>query len=501
MIHETVIAAFMLVWLHSEANGGGMLSFCGLSSPDAGPSRAAFILLPHALLWLLTWAWLARLGRRMDRGDIAALARADSVILGSRVVGLLWHAATVFGFGWIGLVRSWVGNPVALDELIAAAPPILGLFVGFAAFQPIEKRVRDATFPRVLHEGSVTPTVHPADTRGSYISFVARQSILPFLIPVAIVFAWVEGSGRIASRWQLTGGWETLLQLSGAGLLVAFSPHLLRYLWSATPMPPSPLRDSIVAVCRRSAVRVRELLVWPTHGTSLNAAVLGFLPGTRFILFTDSMLERLGDDSVQAVTAHEVGHVHERHLPWLAAATAASAGVLGAALAWIATLALSVAGARWQLSDDNRQLAMDIAGAAVGVVTLAGAIVAFGWVSRRFEWQADAFAAADQTLAVNPNAENVAPDAAERVAEALALVAAYNGIPPARFGFRHGSIRTRQRKVRAIAGMPLARLPQNIAARRIKLASLLGIALLGAAYAAGLLDPAVGEPAPTETTP
>jgi len=497
VIQETVIAAFVLVWLHGETGGG--LADAGLESLtwlEAGmPARAGLILAPQLLLWIGTWVWLSQLGRQMDRGRVEALARADAVLLGARIVGLMWHACAVLVLGWVGLVRQWIGNPVALDELVAASPPVIGLFVGFLAFQPIEKRVRDATFQRVLHDG--LPVAggeqgHPTRSRGTFVWFWSRQSVLPVLIPVGCVFAWIEAAERATSRFELGAGWIAVVQLSGAAGMIVLSPLLLKVLWGATPMPESDLRRALARVCLRSAVRVRDLLVWPTRGTTVNAAVLGFLPGTRFILFTDAMLERLGDESVEAVTAHEVGHVKERHLPWLAISTAAASGVLGLAVAWGASRALVLIEYAAALDEKTMRQLTEVFGALAGLLTLGGAVAVFGWVSRRFEWQADAFAAADQTRAMHPDASVVSAEAAERVAEALSLVAAYNGIPPSRFGFRHGSIRTRQRKLRGLAGVPLARIPQNRAALWIKAGAVLGLVSLTMAYAWGWFDAGAG---------
>ena len=501
MIHETVIAAFVLVWLHAESGGGhaGSALETLLGSSLGDPTHALLIMGPHVLLWAGTWLWLARLGRQLDQGRASALGRADTVLLVSRIVGLLWHAGSVLALGWVVLVRDWIGNAVGLDELLAASPPIIGLYLGFVAFQPIEKRVRDATFQRVLQEGLGVADGehgHPTRSRGAYVWFWSRQSVLPVLIPVACVFTWIEAAERVGMGLDLAPVWVGAVQFAGAAAMIVVSPLLLRMLWGATPMPESGLRRAVAAVCGRSAVRVKELLVWPTRGTTVNAAVLGFLPGTRFILFTDAMLERLGDESVEAVTAHEVGHVKERHLPWLALSTAAASGVLGIIVAWGASLALAVIERSATPAEGTMRLLADVLGTGVGLVTLAGAVAVFGWVSRRFEWQADAYAAADQTRAMHPGASAVSAEAAERVAEALSLVAAYNGIPPSRFGFRHGSIRTRQRKLRGLAGVPLARIPQNQASRRIKVAAVLGLAIIALAYASGVLDPSDAPAAP-----
>src|SRR5690606_39266300 len=79
-----------------------------------------------------------------------------------------------------------------------------------------------------------------------------------------------------------------------------------------------------------------------------------------------------------------------------------------------------------------------------GAILLVGAGFIFGLVSRRFEWQADAFAAADlsraaasECLVPSPQCL-VSDEAAGAMSGALGAVAALNHVPPRRFSFRHG---------------------------------------------------------------
>lgn len=119
---------------------------------------------------------------------------------------------------------------------------------------------------------------------------------------------------------------------------------------------------------------------------------------------------------------------------------------------------------------------------ALGTLSIVATLGAFGWISRRFEWQADAFAA--QTLSpLVPNAEpdRVAPEAAASMIDALDAVAALNFIPRHRRSFRHGSIRTRQMKLQGIVGQPINSIGQDRVVKRIKRATLLALAFTIAA--------------------
>ena len=47
-----------------------------------------------------------------------------------------------------------------------------------------------------------------------------------------------------------------------------------------------------------------------------NAAVMGLFPQVRYILLSDLLLETMTDEQVEAVFAHEVGHIVHRHMAW-----------------------------------------------------------------------------------------------------------------------------------------------------------------------------------------
>ena len=64
--------------------------------------------------------------------------------------------------------------------------------------------------------------------------------------------------------------------------------------------------------------------------------------------------------------------------------------------------------------------------------------IGFGWISRRFEWQADLYGA--RCVDDRPGGSGVGGTGANLFASALSRVAMLNGIPPLRRSWRHGSI-------------------------------------------------------------
>jgi STE24 endopeptidase len=195
--------------------------------------------------------------------------------------------------------------------------------------------------------------------------------------------------------------------------------------------------------------------------------VMGIAGPLRYVLLTDALLESLSGEQVEAVMAHELGHIRRRHMAWL--------GVSG--LAAILLASAGVGWAAWVLPWPALR-----SEAAQSVLFLAGlplAILWIGFVSRRFEWQADAFAV-QHLSGARPGAGAVAvsPDAVVAMSGALEMVARLNHIPRHRFSFRHGSIAARQRRLRGLLGRAADRLPIDRQARVLKVVS--GLAFVGA---------------------
>jgi Zn-dependent protease with chaperone function len=288
-----------------------------------------------------------------------------------------------------------------------------------------------------------------------------------------MISLWSDAAERLL-RERLPPGWIIAVQALGVLSVLALGPILLRRVWNTQRLPESSIRDLMAAVCDRSRVKVREFLLWRTGGTIHNAAVLGFFAPARYILVTDAIIESMPGPLLEAVAAHEVGHVRRRHLLWLGLSTLAAILLAGLLSGWLAWVALVWAADRFALTETSGPPVRTALEAVSVLLTLAVGLTWFGWVSRRFERQADAYAAQDLSRAAGSPA--VTPDAADRVSDALGLVAGLNGIAPTQFLWRHGSIRSRQRHLMRLSGLPLDALPIDAAVRRLKLLTTLALA-------------------------
>jgi len=100
-------------------------------------------------------------------------------------------------------------------------------------------------------------------------------------------------------------------------LILVFMPPMVRIMWGCVPFPKGPLRNLIEDFLKRTNVSCKEILIWPMNeGRFCTAAVLGLVPGFRYILFTPCLVKHLLPQEIEAVLSHEVAHLRHRHLLW-----------------------------------------------------------------------------------------------------------------------------------------------------------------------------------------
>lgn len=422
----------------------------------------------------------AAAGRLIDRsGSLASFARAERMLLGSRVVATALFIVAVFALDWLGVVRRAMGDLVALDEALALLPLFATFMLTWGSAYPIEQRFRDAVRLRELDSGL---SVMSGPTRWESVLASTRHGLLVVALPILLITAWQEALSRLSGRTGLSieaEGWTlSIAGFAGTILVFILSPAMLRRIWDTVPLGPGETRDMLERLSARHRVRMREPLVWRTHGSLVNGAVLGLVWPFRYVLFTDLLLERLLPRQVEAVAAHELGHIRNTHIFWLAIAAAG-------------TILLS------ELVTTRVAILLGVPETPITAVLetafpLSLGVFVFGWVSRRFEWQADAFAAKhlSETIDQEADAEEAAlagrphatpprrpapilAVASNYMESALREVARLNGADPARWSFRHGSIDERLRRLRGIVGLAPSMIPIDNTVRWIKVAALL----------------------------
>ncbi|NPA43082.1 MAG: M48 family metallopeptidase [Chlorobi bacterium] len=158
-----------------------------------------------------------------------------------------------------------------------------------------------------------------------------------------------------------------------------------------TPLAPGPLRDLLEDTARRAGFRLRDIYVidGSKRSTKANAYFTGFGPRKRIVLY-DTLIQDLEPEEIAAVLAHEIGHYKKRHV-WLLFLVSV---LLTGLTFWLLDQALRSEALSRALGVEEPSFHTGLVAFALlyGVVELITSI-ATGALSRRFEFQADAYAA------------------------------------------------------------------------------------------------------------
>jgi len=94
-----------------------------------------------------------------------------------------------------------------------------------------------------------------------------------------------------------------------------FAPVLIARLWDCEPLPPSELKENILALCRSQGVRFKDIMSWNALNKSMvTAGVMGVVSPFRYLMITPALMNLLDKNEIMAVVSHEVGHVKKKHL-------------------------------------------------------------------------------------------------------------------------------------------------------------------------------------------
>jgi len=452
----------------------------------------------YAALVLGVAAWSRALARGMERGRLhRSVERFNRMLSLARLAVPVWLAVAIFtplGYGRLVLegMSSWavvrfshggqtMAVGLALPAFIAGTLPSLLTWVGlWWAQYPADRAMREQS---VMDQLALSLPVRSAPALGQYLAINVRLQLLFALVPLLLMLLLRDGavmamrvSGLYPWRASAVEDW---LLLPAAAPVLLLGPEILRRIWHTEPLPPSPLRRRLERMCRRYRLGYRDILLWHTQFMTGNAAVMGLVGPLRYILLSDLLLETLTDEQIEAVFAHEMGHVVHRHMAWYALffiLVGLAAAALDAAAALVVKPA-TLSGLAGLADMDAAVLARTVREGVVVLSMGAMAVGGFGFIGRLFERQADVFAARTMGGSGNAFDEGDAPEAADGAAgrdsarvtwghvgqegamafiSALNRVAAINNIPMRGRSWPHGSIASRMEYLMHLAADPEA---------------------------------------------
>ena len=205
----------------------------------------------------------------------------------------------------------------------------------------------------------------------------------PLLVFIMKIVQWT-GAG-----WWLWA-WGALLAFQF--LMLVLAPVLILPLFNKfTPLPEGSLRERLVELAQRTRFRAQsiQLMDGSKRSRHSNAFFTGFGRFRKIVLF-DTLVQQLSEPELEAVLAHEIGHYKKKHIPKMLAFSAAST------LAGFYLISV-LARQEWfyrgfGFEPGNVAPALLLFGLLAGTVTFWFSPLIHWW-SRRYEYQADAFAA------------------------------------------------------------------------------------------------------------
>lgn len=408
-------------------------------------TATALFLGGFALVVLLMGVWSRVLARHVTGENLhRSVRRFTRAMYVARMLIPAWFGVGLFALGWPATVDALLGGidrwPIELPGAILGTLPALAAWVGlWWAQYPADRALREQSV--LVHLDEDLPIHSPPSFR-NYISSNLRLQMLFTLVPIGIILAvrdiatmvlWKSGLAPAAgteSAVQLSSHVEASVSLGALALVFILAPEILRRVLKTQPLPQSALRNRLESMCRRSGLKYRDILLWHTENNMGNAAVMGIVPQVRYILLSDLLLETMTDQQIEAVFAHEVGHVVHRHMAWYAVfLVIILAGLLGPG--------------RWIEDQLGRTISQSSLSSMLNLLTVVagcgGFFLLFGCLSRWFERQADVYAARTMQhyehsrsgfpATSEPAPSHVGPYGAELFASALRRVAVINNIP------------------------------------------------------------------------
>jgi STE24 endopeptidase len=211
------------------------------------------------------------------------------------------------------------------------------------------------------------------------------------------------------------------------------------------------LRERLFALAKRTGFPTRSIDVMDGSKRSRhsNAFFTGFGRFRKIVLF-DTLVAQLTEPELEAVLAHEIGHYKKRHIVKLLCVSVLSLFVAFAAIAWLARQAWFYRAFGFEPQDSFAPVA--IVPAMLLFALLAGTL-SF-WLtpliniwSRRFEYQADAFAR--EVMSEAQSLIGALRKLNEKNLSNLTPHPLYSG-----FYYSHPTLLERERALRALSDVP-----------------------------------------------
>jgi Zn-dependent protease with chaperone function len=268
------------------------------------PETLAFFVLLIVLFFIFSRHQFNRIARRSATATLDDLDRQFSTTLTRQsILAIALFAMDIYGLNLSSFLAG-IGLFQAIPTVEALVFMIL--FVGYLAI--VWFNAHEAY--RRIYRAEIS--------RRAYVT-----SNIAFSVPVLLPWLLLSGIADLilALPFDLprkileTPEGETAYFLIFLFAVAILGPVIIQKFWRCRPLEIGVFRQRIEALCRRAGLEFSDILYWPIFGgRMITAGVMGLVSRFRYILVTDALLRILNPEEVDAVIAHEVGHVKKKHL-------------------------------------------------------------------------------------------------------------------------------------------------------------------------------------------
>ena len=273
--------------------------------PNFTPFETIFLFIGLSVFFsTITWFQFRKLELQLPRESLYRLDHKFNAIVNRQaILAIGLFAVNVYGLN----VSFLFGRSLVFIKIpTLQAVLFLGLFISYL------------TIVWFFGHNLYRRLYHIDISKTSYIS-----SNILFAIPVLLPWFFLSIISDII--YALPFQWPKQMLATTEGQVVYFlvfllgaaivGPALVQKFWGCKPLETGTHRTRIDRICRKAGLKFSNILYWPIFGgRMITAGVMGLTKKFRYILVTDALLRFLEPEEIDAVIAHEIGHVKKKHL-------------------------------------------------------------------------------------------------------------------------------------------------------------------------------------------
>jgi len=270
-----------------------------------GPFETLFLFLCLIFIFAsFTRLQFHKLEKQISKNNFSFLVyKFDAIMTRQSIAAILLFGINIYG---LNLPSFFINLPVFSTIPTFLALIFLGIFIFYLsiiwvfAHKPY----------RLLYKTD--------DSRQSYV-----WSNITFSIPVLLPWLFLSGISDFINSLPFELPKQLLATTEGQVIyfliflfaIAIIGPAIIQKFWRCKPLEKGDDRSRIEFLCKKADLKYANILYWPAFGSRMiTAGVMGLIKKFRYILVTGPLLSFLEPDEIDAVIAHEIGHIKRKHL-------------------------------------------------------------------------------------------------------------------------------------------------------------------------------------------